>query len=70
MSKLVINCKTGESVIREYTKLELEQQEIDRANAESKIKAEELKIAEQNEKRQILLNRLGISEEEAKLLLG
>ena len=66
MSKLIINVETGETVERELTEEELAQQAKDEAeiakaqsNAESQIAA-----------KAALLERLGITEEEAKLLLG
>ncbi len=62
----IINVETGEEIIREMNEEELTQLEIDKEKeiqrqAEAKAKAE-AKAA--------LLERLGITEEEAKLLLG
>jgi Zn-dependent M16 (insulinase) family peptidase len=70
MSKLIVNCETGEETLRELNDEELAQQEIDEANiaaANAIRKAEaEAKAAE----KQALLDRLGITADEAKLLLG
>jgi hypothetical protein len=68
--KRIINCETGEVTERELNAEEIAQQELDEAKItteENLIKAErEAKAAQ----RQALLNRLGITEEEAKILLG
>ena len=64
--KTIINCETGEILERDLTEEELAQQAIDEA-------ARTVKAAEQAAKaqaRQALLDKLGITEEEAKLLLG
>lgn len=60
------NATTGEVIEREMTKEELEQFEIDQAAiaAELNVKDEAAKS------KAALLNRLGITEEEAKLLLS
>jgi len=64
--KKIINCETGEIIERELNAEELAQQVIDEA-AESTRQAEaEAKAAT----RAALLTRLGISEEEARILLG
>lgn len=66
MIKLVANCETGEVLEVEMTKEEIAQRKADekeaQAFAEAKAKAEADKAA--------LLARLGITEAEAKLLLG
>jgi hypothetical protein len=64
--KKIINCQTGEVSERELNADELEQQAIDEA-------AQALEQAEAEAKataRAALLTQLGISEEQAKLLLG
>jgi len=70
MTKQIINCQTGEITERELNKAEKDQQKIDEAN----IKAtEDLIKAEQEARataRQALLSKLGITQEEAQLLLG
>jgi len=66
MTKLIINCETGETVERELNKAEKDQQKIDEA-AEKAIQAEaEAKEAQ----RQAILDRLGLTAEELKALLG
>ena len=64
--KKIINCETGEVIERELTTEELAQQSIDEveiAQAESNAQAQAAAKA-------ALLERLGITEEEAKLLLS
>lgn len=70
MSKSIVNCETGEVIIRELSEEELKQQALDNAaiEAEAKAKAEEAKA--KAAARQAILDRLGLTEEEARLLLG
>jgi hypothetical protein len=60
------NCETGEEIIRDATDAEIAQMELNAANYMAR-KAEADSKATQ---RQALLDRLGITEEEARLLLG
>ena len=60
------NCETQEEIVRDATDAEIAQMEIDAANAEARKAAEEAKAT----KRAELLERLGITEEEARILLG
>lgn len=62
----IVNAETGEEIIRDATTEEIAQMEIDAANAEARKQAE----AQTATQRQALLNRLGITEEEARILLG
>lgn len=64
--KRIINCETGEVLEVELSQEELNQQAIDEAAAQ----VVEAKAAAKAAQRQALLNRLGISEEEAQLLLS
>jgi hypothetical protein len=61
-----VNCTTGEEIVRDATAEEIAQIELDAANAEARKQAEASKAAQ----RQALLSRLGITEEEARILLG
>jgi len=66
MSKLIINVQTGETKERELNKAEKDQQKIDEANiAKKEIEAEAKAIA-----KAALLTQLGITAEQAKLLLS
>lgn len=67
MTKIKIhNVETGEVIERDLTDEELAQREADKAKAEAKAQAK----AEAAAQRQALLEKLGITEEEARLLLG
>ena len=70
MTKLIVNVETGETIERELNKAEKDQQKVDEAdiaaakaiaNAEAEAKATQ---------KAALLERLGITEDEARLLLG
>ena len=61
-----LNCETGEEIVRDATSDEIAQMEIDAVN-DAAIKAEaEAKATARAE----ILNRLGLTAEEAQLLLG
>lgn len=66
MKKQIINVETGELVERDLTKEELDQVAKDEAEIIAKNKI----IEEIAEKRAELLKRLGITEQEAQLLLS
>jgi hypothetical protein len=66
MSKIIVNVSTGEIIERELNDDELAQQAIDEA-AEA---ARRLELAAKAQARQVILERLGLTEEEARLLLG
>ncbi len=66
MSKIIVNVSTGEIIERELNDDELAQQAIDEA-AET---ARRLELAAKAQARQVILERLGLTEEEARLLLG
>lgn len=60
------NAVTNETIVRDMTDAEIEQYEKDQLQNESFAEAEESKKLN----RLAVLNRLGLTEEEAKLLLG
>ena len=69
MTKIMVkevNATTGEEIEREASVEELKQMESDKAVADAKKKELELKETE----KAALLNRLGITADEAKLLLA
>jgi hypothetical protein len=70
MTKLIINCETGETTRRELNAEEIAQQQIDEANALAAEAARQAEITARESARQALLSRLGITQEEAQLLLG
>jgi hypothetical protein len=62
----IVNCETGEEIVRDANAEEIAQMELDAANATAaKAEAEAKATA-----RQALLTKLGITAEEAQLLLG
>jgi hypothetical protein len=66
MTKLIINCETNEIIERQLNKAEKDQQKIDEiasANAQAEADAKVIQ-------RQALLDRLGISADELKTILG
>jgi hypothetical protein len=66
MTKLIVNVETGEETVRELNKAEKDQQKIDEAKLQE-IKAEEdAKITA----KQTIADRLGLTADELKLLLG
>jgi len=66
MSKIIVNVSTGEIIERELNDEELAQQAIDEAAAVVR----QSELAAKAQARQALLDKLGITEDEAKLLLG
>jgi len=62
----IVNCTTGEEIVRDANAEELAQIELDAANATARQAEATAKAAQ----RQALLTRLGITEEEARILLG
>jgi len=66
MSKLIVNCETGETVERELNKAEKDQQKIDEievAKIDAQIKAKEAA-------KEAILDRLGLTADELKTILG
>ena len=69
-TRIEVNCETGVETIHELTDAEIAQMEADRVAAEAR-KAEEVAQAEANATaKAALLDRLGITADEAKLLLS
>jgi|688.fasta_scaffold1096387_2 hypothetical protein len=70
MTKLIVNVETGETIERELNKAEKDQQKIDEADiAAAKAIADaeaEAKVAQ----RQAILDRLGLTADELKTILG
>lgn len=70
MSKLIVNVETGEVIERELNKAEKDQQKLDEALI-AKIEAEtKAEIETKIQAKAALLAKLGLSEDEAKLLFG
>ena len=62
----IVNCETGEEIIRDANAEELAQMQLDAANVAAQKAEAEAKSAQ----RQAILDRLGLTADEAKLLLG
>jgi hypothetical protein len=70
MNKTIINCETGEVTERPFTAEELAQMEIDNANSKALREQIEAEIQAKAAAKAALLAQLGITEEQAKLLLS
>jgi len=68
--KTIINCETGEILERELNAEELKQQNIDETTAAKQLKLETEQAAVKAEAKADLLAKLGITAEEAVLLLS
>jgi hypothetical protein len=62
----IVNCETGEEILRDATPEEIAQKEIDAANEAARKAEAEAKTAQ----RQLILDKLGLTADEAQLLLG
>ena len=70
MTKLIVNVETGETVERELNAEELAQQEIDEAAFNSRKAIRDAEVQAKATAKAALLAQLGITEEQAKLLLS
>jgi len=62
----IVNSQTGEEIIRDASVEEIAQMKIDAANSKEEKAEAEAKIAQ----RQLILDKLGLTADEAKLLIG
>ena len=62
----IVNVETGEEIIRNANAEELAQMEMDAANAKARKAEAEAKAAQ----REAILDKLGLTSDEARLLLG
>lgn len=62
----IVDCTTGEEIVRDATTAEIKAIEA----KEAKAKIEKTELDEKAAEKQALLDRLGITADEAKLLLG
>ena len=70
LTKVIVNCETGVVAEIPLTGEELAQREVDAANAEAERVAKEAADAAKAVAKTTLLARLGLTAEEAKLLVG
>jgi len=69
-TRVEVNCTTGETSIIELTDAEIAQMEADAAVAETQRKADEKAAADKAVARAAILDRLGLTADEAAILLG
>lgn len=69
-TRIEVNCTTGEVLEIELTDEEVAQREADAAAAETQRKADEKAAADKATARAAILDRLGLTDEEASILLG
>ena len=70
MEKVIIDCSTGEQTIVPLTAEEIAELEAAAAQAEADRKAAEKEAADKAAARQAILDKLGLTAEEAAVLLG
>ena len=70
MIKIEINTQTNEITEIPFTKAEIEQAKLERQLIDAEIEAFVIEEKEKKQKKEDILNRLGITEDEAKLLLS
>ena len=68
--KRIVNCETGEVIEREETAEELAKYKIEEEAELARIEAEKAEAEAKAAEKQALLDRLGITADEAKLLLS
>jgi hypothetical protein len=69
-TRVEVNCTTGETSIIELTDAEIAQMEADAAEAETQRQADEQAAADKAAARAAILDRLGLTADEAAILLG
>jgi vacuolar-type H+-ATPase subunit H len=70
MEKVIVDCSTGTTEVVPLTAEEIAELEASAAQAEADRVVAEAEAAAKAEQRAVLLAKLGITEDEAKLLLG
>jgi FMN-dependent NADH-azoreductase len=69
-TRIEVNCETGEVLEIELTAAEVAQLQADAAAAETQRKADEKAAADKATARKEILDRLGLTADEAVILLG
>ena len=70
MEKVIVDCSTGEQTVVPLTAEEIAELEAAAAQAEADRKAAEKEAADKAAARQAILDKLGLTAEEAAVLLG
>lgn len=66
----IFNIQTGETTLRDFTKAEADQMDKDRAEWAAKVAADKAEAEAKAAARQPILDRLGLTADEAAILLG
>jgi len=70
MEKVIVDCSTGETTVVPLTAEEIAELEAAAAQAEADRKAAEIEAAAKEAARAEILAKLGLTDDEAKVLLG
>ena len=70
MTKLIVNCTTGEETLRELNAEEIAQQKINQVEYTAEESVRQAEAEAKAAAKAALLTQLGITEEQAKLLLS
>jgi competence protein ComGC len=70
LNRVIFNASTGEELVIDLTEAEIAQYELDEADNKAKFKAKEAELIAKAEAKAELLKKLGITAEEAALLLS
>ena len=70
MDKVIVDCSTGETTVVPLTAEEIAELEAAAAQAEADRKAAEIEAAAKEAARAEILAKLGLTDDEAKVLLG
>lgn len=70
MKKQIINCETNEMIERDLNKAEKDQQKVDEAKVAELLAEFEIEFQTKATAKQAILDRLGLTAEEAALLLS
>jgi len=70
MTKLIINCETGETIERDLNKAEKDQQKIDEANVSAKKAIIQAEAEAKATAKAAILDRIGLTADELKTILG
>jgi hypothetical protein len=69
-TEVIIDLDTGEKIIRPFTKTEIDERKKIQAELDAEDQAAQIEAETRATARAAILNRLGITAEEAQLLLG
>ena len=70
MSKLIVNCETGETVERELNKAEKDQQKLDEAKFKEALAIIEAEAKAKEIAKAAILDRIGLTADELQTILG